>query len=305
MNTMRAFTFFTLIILISCNPTESNWNGEQYNSVKTKLSSTQNQFADYWYSGKAEVGSYQLIQSRYGESREGTASLIFVTEPFSKEKQVKLDDPDNADKVTVLKLNFTKNFVTGIYPYSMMLSVFTPVDSYNFPKSLKATMSSQEWCGQTFTQLNLIKNKYAVNGFSYFESEGDINEKFDNVLTEDELWNRIRINPNELPTGEKMVLPGFFYSRLYHKSIKPVKAMLTLKENGDSYTYTLSYESRTLEIQFEKSFPFKIVSWREVLVSNDGEEQITTGKLMKTLHIDYWNKNSNQFSYLRDSLNLN
>ena len=37
-------------------------------------------FKDYWYDGSAEISSYQLYQERYGEMREGTAVMIFVTE---------------------------------------------------------------------------------------------------------------------------------------------------------------------------------------------------------------------------------
>jgi hypothetical protein len=106
------------------------------------------EFKSYWYSGKAEISSYKLDQSRYGEQHDGSAVLVFVTEDFSNDKQVKLDNPEAAvaDKISVLKMNFTKNFVTGIYPYSMMLSVFKSV-SGNYTHAMKATMSSQEWCG--------------------------------------------------------------------------------------------------------------------------------------------------------------
>ena len=40
-------------------------------------------FGDYWYQGKAELASYDLNQSRYGEIRNGHAVLIFLTEDFS------------------------------------------------------------------------------------------------------------------------------------------------------------------------------------------------------------------------------
>jgi hypothetical protein len=50
------------------------------------------QWNDYWYAGKAEITSYILMQSRYGEMHEGSVVNIFVTEDFSKSKQVKLDD---------------------------------------------------------------------------------------------------------------------------------------------------------------------------------------------------------------------
>src|SRR5690606_34615209 len=84
------------------------------------------EFHAYWHAGKAEVNAYNLIQSRYDEKRPGKAVLIFVTEDLSKKLQVKLDNPAVRNKINVLKLNFTKNFITGIYPYSLMLSVFTP-----------------------------------------------------------------------------------------------------------------------------------------------------------------------------------
>lgn len=68
--------------------------------------------------------------------------MIFVTEDLSKQKHVKLDDPqaNEQDAQKVLKLNLTKKFVTGIYPYPMMLSVFTPV--YDSIPATKVTASS-------------------------------------------------------------------------------------------------------------------------------------------------------------------
>ena len=50
-------------------------------------------FNNYWYGGTAELSSFTLRQARYGEIHEGEAVLIFVTEPFSESKQVKLDNP--------------------------------------------------------------------------------------------------------------------------------------------------------------------------------------------------------------------
>ncbi|MEK6223912.1 MAG: hypothetical protein N2A97_03490, partial [Thermodesulfobacteriales bacterium] len=99
------------------------------------------EFKAYWYDGKAEITSYKLEQARYGELHEGYAVLVFVTEDFSKSKQVKLDNPQNAngDDVKVLKLNRIKKFDTGIYRYSMMDSVFTPIYIGEYPNTLKVT----------------------------------------------------------------------------------------------------------------------------------------------------------------------
>ena len=81
-------------------------------------------FNSYWHAGKAELSKYSLQQSRYGELHEGHAVLVFVTERMNPKKQVKADRP-GADTVPVLKLNATRKFNTGIYPYSVMTSVFT------------------------------------------------------------------------------------------------------------------------------------------------------------------------------------
>jgi len=40
------------------------------------------EFKEYWYAGNAEITSYKLDQARYGELREGTSVLVYVTEPF-------------------------------------------------------------------------------------------------------------------------------------------------------------------------------------------------------------------------------
>ncbi len=265
------------------------------------------EFNKYWYSGKAEVSSYNLSQARYGELRDGKATLIFVTEPFSKSKQVKLDYAERSgdDKVAVMKLNFVKKFLTGIYPYSMMMSTFTPVDSYNHPNTLKVTMSGQEWCGHVFSQLNLDKNNYNVKSYSYFESEGDEQFEINKGLLEDELWNRIRLDYRSLPTGQLDITPGLFHSRLKHKNFKPSKAEASITEEAGEATYTLTYENgRTLAITFGTDFPHKILKWSESSKGIDGRTLTTTGTLDKTLYIDYWSKNSNSDLYLRDSLNL-
>ena len=147
------------------------------NSPKKPLSET---FKKYWYAGNAEITSYQLEMARYGEIREGKSVLVYVTEPFAAGKQVKADR-SNPSNIPVLKLNATKKFLTGIYPYSIMTSSFYPVS--NDQHAIKLTNSVQEWCGQVFAQLN-NKSQFEVNSFSYFESEGDHQFKLDKAILE-------------------------------------------------------------------------------------------------------------------------
>lgn len=281
------------------------------NTVSSQQSTTQvfqkEEFKNYWYSGIAEINSYQLQQSRYGETREGKAVLIFVTEDFSLKKQVKLDDPEKSsnDKVSVLKLNFTKNFVTGIYPYSMMLSVFTPVERNPFPNTLKTTMTGQEWCGHIFTQLNLVNKKYRIQSNSYFEKEGDQQSQLSLALLEDELWNLIRLDPDNLPMGEVKIIPGLFFTRLLHKELATLQATTSKKQEGDETIYEISIPAskRILSIRYANKFPHQILGWEENFEER-GKAVVTKAILDKTLRTDYWTKNKNQSIGLRDSLGL-
>lgn len=171
--------FTTFLLLIFCLLAACRKVSENNVSSLANDNEGQSEFADYWFNGVAEISSYELQQVRYGEIRQGSAVFVFVTEPFSAAKQVKLDYPENMgeDNIAVLKLNAIRKFNTGIYDYSMMTSVFTPIAIEQYPHTLKTTTSVQEWCGHTFTQFNLKGNKYEVKEFSYFESEGDINKK--------------------------------------------------------------------------------------------------------------------------------
>jgi len=122
-----------LILFFSSQSCNENAGAKERKELSPSQSSElSDEFKNYWYAGKAELSSYKLQQARYGEIHSGTAVLVFVTEDFSKSKQVKLDHPENAgnDKLPVLKLNFTKKFVTGIYPYSMMMSAFSTNSSF-------------------------------------------------------------------------------------------------------------------------------------------------------------------------------
>src|SRR5690606_1377429 len=268
-------------------------------------------FGDYWYQGQAELTSYALEQARYGEVHPGEAVLIFVTEPFSRTRQVKLDQAGSAgdDEVTVLKLNATRTFVTGIYPYSMMTSVFTPVGEG--PAPLKVTTSSQEWCGHTFTQLNRTADGWRARLFSYFESESDQDLALPDVMAEDVLWTLIRLDPEALPTGDVELLPGGIYQRLSHRDLRPYAAVAALSAPGDDglRTYTVTYPDldRTLRIRFQAAFPHAIEGWEEERPDGFGENarRLTTRAARKErIMLDYWAHNGRDDVVLRARLGL-
>ncbi|MGI8600118.1 MAG: hypothetical protein ACR2KB_12770 [Chitinophagaceae bacterium] len=274
-------------------------------SCKQEVDPPSEIFKRTWYAGKAELSSYTLEQARYGEIRNGEAVLIFVTEDFSTDKLVKLDEPEKVNnKARVLKMNMTKKFITGVYPYSMMLSSFTPVSKEGKERTMKVTCSVQEWCGHTFSALKLNGNNYHWRLHSYFEKEGEQDEKLDGVLTEDEIWNRIRINPSSLPQGKVEMLPGLFWQRLSHTKMKKEEATASVSK-ADSFfikdpavqLYTIHYPAaqRTLQIYFDANFPHRIIGWQETYPDGFGanKKMLTTkAKLKKSTWLDYWKHNS-------------
>ncbi len=278
-------------------------NVKEFEEVPKKTLSEE--FKKYWYAGDAEITSYKLQQARYGELREGEAVLIYVTEPFLPEKQVKADGSSKSN-IPVLKLNSTKNYLTGIYPYSIMSSSFYPV--HDNQHALKVSFSAQEWCGQVYAQLN-NRSKFEIMSHSYFESEADQNIELEKTILENELWNKIRIEPSTLPIGDLDIIPSLEYIRLSHKELKSYKATATLTENNELSSYEVNYPElgRNLKINFTASFPYSIESWTETFKSGFGENaksMTSTATKLNRLKTPYWRQNGNNDLSLRDSLGI-
>ena len=289
-----SFIFILLLVITTCSPEK-----------KLIVFSQSQNFKDYWYQGKAELTRYELEQARYGEIHKGHAVLVFVTEDFLPDKQVKLEHGKSENSTSVLKLNFVRKFVTGIYPYSILTSIFTPVDQINWKHTLKVSNSDQEWCGSTYFQLNYRKEKYEGLGHSYFQDEAD--QKFtlnSDVTLEDEIWNRIRLSPNSLPIGKIKMLPGLYFIRFRHIGFKIYEANAELSSIKDPelsvdsvQVYTINYLdiNRKLKIMFEPKFPYAILGWEETYKSGWGSkarELTTRAKRANTLVTDYWTKHS-------------
>lgn len=264
------------------------------------------QLKSYWYDGKGEISSYELKQARYGEIREGKAVLIFVTEDFSTKTMTKADQ-SAAENISVLKLNATRKFNTGIYPYSMMNSSFFPFP--NGENSIKISTSSQEWCGHTYLEL-IDQGNFEIQNHSYFQSEAQQEIKLKKSLLEDDLWTMIRLNPDNLPIGKLEVIPSFFYLRFSHNDIRAYSCELSLTSASDgNKIYNISYPEldRELIITFNQNFPFQIQGWEDTYFSGWGEKKqklTTSATLIKSIRTDYWTKNSNADSGMRGDLGL-
>src|SRR5438552_4780173 len=151
------------------------------------------EFDARWHDGRAEVDGYALTVTRYGHARAGRGVLIFVTEPFSRSRQVKLDDPSRApgDAFEVLKLNLIRDFQTGIYDYHTMVSLF--VDARAFTP-VKQAFTSAEWCGQVYEEIEVHPGRIVARGSSYFEGESSLDSlaRPAGGVLEDDLFIRLR-----------------------------------------------------------------------------------------------------------------
>ncbi len=253
-------------------------------------------FSNHWYDGRAEMDGYRLTVSRYGQEREGYAVMIFVTEPFSDSKRVKVDDhtKNPSDVVDVMKLNLVRDFQTGIYDYNTMTSVF--VRSSNFDP-LKVTFSSAEWCGHVYSEL-VYRDR--ISGFfsSYFEGESgnlDIDRRRDGV-SEDNLFILLRgLRGDFLAPGESVTvdfLPSAYYARLSHEKISYGNATITRAPDVEKLTVpagdfeTIRYDiaitggragQRKGTFWIESAYPHRIVRWSllpDVLGEFTGSERL-------------------------------
>ena len=309
-NSILNIIFGIVLLLASCKEkslekSDSVTIGTMEKETQAPKKQLSQEFKDYWYNGTAEITSYSLQQARYGEIREGNAVMIFVTEPFLPGLQVKADTNDS-NNIPVLKLNATKNYITGIYPYSIMTSSFYPV--HDNQHALKLSFSSQEWCGHVYAQLN-NREDFEIMSHSYFGSEADQDYHLGKANLENELWNKIRINPADLPIGELTMIPSLEFARLTHKELKAYKAITTITKADDIYTYEITYPDleRTLKINYSSKFPYTIESWTDTYKDGFGEKAkvlTSTATIINRITTPYWQQNSNKDLSLRDSLGL-
>ncbi len=275
-------------------------------------------FEDYWHQGLAEIDRYSLDQARYGGQHRGEAVLVFVTEEFDAVRQVKYEHGERTNVVPVLKLNAWRRFFTGVYPYTVLTSVFSREDVPALT-TLKLTSSVTEWCGQAFTQWNLRDGAYSVQSFSYFQDEGDRVERVPEALLEDGLWTRLRRDPNALPIGAITVVPAAHYLRLMHRPLAAVAATATLDEVDESPRgrgrvgrYSVRYPtlSRELVLWFEREFPHRVLAWEERYpdrfgpVPQGAPASVTRGVLTRSLMLDYWNRHGPTDGAYREALGL-
>lgn len=299
---------FFCILLCSCDQPKSseerNGNLSTTNNSGFHLKRTDPKIKAYWYNGQAEICSYELTQARYGELRKGEAVTVFVAEPFSKISMTKADRRDD-QTVSVMKLNFQKRFNTGIYPYNLMTSSFFPIQDGN--NSIKVSHSMQEWCGHVFMEW-INNERPSLEVKSYFQGENQAYLPKTDVL-EDDYWTKIRLNPNKIKLGKRVVFPSFAYLRFSHVEPKGYACEVSQTNGNKTSALSLNYPelNRTLNIEYESEFPYTILGWTETYTSgwgNQAKQLTSSGKLNKKMMSAYWQQHDNVHEVLRDSLGL-
>jgi len=255
-------------------------------------------FWSRWGDGKAELSGYAVREERYGAMRDGRMVLIYVTEPMERRTWVKDDSgsvPED-ERVEVLKLNRNLTFRTGIYPYSVMTSVFAPVDGAEPERfsPTKISFTAQEWCGQVFRMLLPRSGAVRDELHSYFQSEGDRSETIDlpaDTLYEDALWIQLRELDGPFAGGgdwSGRLVPSSWSMRKSHRPLRAVRATIRradAERDGTPVTrFTIEYEGAAREIDVEKGEGHRILGWR-----GPGEE---AGRLLATARLAYWELNA-------------
>lgn len=255
-------------------------------------------FWAHWGDGKAELDGYRLVEPRYGQKRTGTAVMIFVTEDMVDSLRVKADPGKHppADVHPVLKLNFVREFQTGIYDYKVLQSVFARVgDGFAFDKS---SLSVQEWCGMVYQQW--VARGPMLEGVlhSYFDGEADQPLSLPlpaGGVTEDVLPIVLRgLRGDFLPAGGSRTvpfLPSALRARFEHRPQQWGEATIrraaaTTREATalgalEAITYTVVEKGGpTVTYTLEAAWPHRILAWR----SSSGEE----GTLLGSARLPYW-----------------
>ena len=278
-------------------------------------------FDSHWHDGKAELDGYQYSVIRYGQIRSGECVAVYVTEPFSRVKRVKVDDParDPRDTYDVLKLNLIRDFQTGVYDYNTMTSLFVRSDDL---EPVKISFASTEWCGNVYEEIHIDPSSIRETLSSYFEGESAARmlARPKGGVLEEELFVRLRgLRGEYLRPGEKRrlpYLPSAFHRRLTHQplewstaTIERVAGSRTVVVPAGTFTVSV-YSIRTADgregrFQIERAYPHRLVQWEWKRTPGNGGrwagDSDDSGKLAGSARLEYWKLHANgDERYLRD-----
>ncbi|RAL20259.1 hypothetical protein DL240_17930 [Lujinxingia litoralis] len=268
-------------------------------------------FWAHWGDGHGEISTYRGTLARYGELRDARATLIFVTEPHDKRTWIKSPGVDAPHRVEVLKLNHLVTFQTGVYPYHVMRSVFAPVDRWDGERTgfspVKIALSVQEWCGQVSHILWPGAGEYLSRLSSYFESEGDVEERVEveaGTLYADALPIQVRELDGPFLEGAERwtgpLIPTLWQARVEHQPLQVALATITrstVERQGLPYTrFDVSWPGGAHYFEVEQHYPRRIQRF--------GSSEGTAFERVATERLPYWQLNSLPDKAHRETLQL-
>ena len=230
-------------------------------------------FVDYWKNGKTEITKYELKENSISVGQGSLTFNVQYVEGVNKE-----------DSIQVLHSDFTGKIHKENYDYSAMTSSYLPLNLTLSPHAMKVINSVQEPEGNSFLALSQIPKSYEIVAKNTFKEKTKEHYILERQHLEDELWAKIRLNPNDLPMGDIEIIPSFAYWQSVRKSPDIYEAKAELKDYAGTEfigkklkIYSLDYPDlkRNLSIVFESDFPFEIVGWKRV---SDGKIAVGTKK---------------------------
>lgn len=239
--------------------------------------------AALWNDGNAEVSRYDARDVRYGIARASQAVLIVVAEDLLKDRLVKPDRPDARPTVRVLKLNHVRSVPTGVYTYQQMLSAFLGADRL---EAEKLTVSSHEWCGNTFVEWRRDKPFVAIR--TYFEEPGDLDAPFDpgDALFYDALPLKLRgLDFERTRETTVRVVDSLFVNRPAAPAIAEGRLSVARATGpAPAWRVTLVRGDRTDVLDFDAAYPHRLLAWQR----SDGGSL----RLIDSRRFRYWEKNA-------------
>jgi hypothetical protein len=263
-------------------------------------------FEARWHDGRAELDGYRYSIVRYGRARVGQAVMIYVTEPWSRQKRVKVEDASRnpSDVFDVLKLNLVRDFQTGIYDYNTMVSLFVRTQDFS---PVQLSFTSAEWCGNVYAKVEFDDDTVKEALYSYFEDETGTRslERPRDGVTQDALFVLLRGLKGEFlaPGLERRIslLSGILESRLRHQPLEWASARIVRASSpvsvgvpAGNWSHAVYYEvkvenGRTGRFWIEPDGDGRILKW--AWTESGRSEASESGELTGTLRTAYWKEN--------------
>ncbi len=283
-------------------------------SARAQFSAAWLQDEKYWGDGKAEFNIYDAVEMRYGQPRKCEVIHILVREPFAERDLVKAESNTPGGTYPVIKLNQILHIPTGLYVYQQMHSAFWRCDTGAL---VKATLTSNDSCGNTYKEFRalgglrgLVSAGWRYEWRTYWEgmSAGeevvsaptlpprnggaDTTVATSEGIFYDELPVRVRMIDFEKANGRWAfwIANSIVNSKKDEVSFRPARLVwngptddrLTVEVYDRVGFPKVDVESKSVFVLEAKS-PHRVLEW-----SLPGG---STGKLRRSLKLDYWNYN--------------